>query len=392
MSKIVFFSTSYDGHINPTLAIVRELVSQGHQVWYYSYNSYKEEIESAGATFVSCDEYDCKLTLSPEELAQIDTDIRFSVKVMVNTTLAMDKKVVADMEEIKPDCIVADTAACWGKAVALKLGIPFVASNTTMLFNRRYPKETERRTFSEYLKYSWVRMRANMEARRLKKAGYPVRSAKKLLKSGRKTDTIVYTTKEFQPRADTFPSKFTFVGPLLKPAKVETRKRLDTLIYVSMRGINAKLPKLYENIIRAYESWNAQVIVSAGDIIPEEEFMNVPINFFLYKSVDQISVLEKSAAFVTHCGMNSVCEALALGVPLLLIPRTDEQWRVAERVAELGAGIILQRYDWTSIQKATVKLIEEDSYKENAAKIAENFKNASGAKAAVEKILSLCNN
>ena len=33
------------------------------------------------------------------------------------------------------DCIVADSMAVWGKAIALKLNIPFVSSTTTFAFN-----------------------------------------------------------------------------------------------------------------------------------------------------------------------------------------------------------------------------------------------------------------
>ena len=57
--------------------------------------------------------------------------------------------------------------------------------------------------------------------------------------------------------------------------------------------------------------------------------------------VDQMEVLSRASLFITHCGMNSVSEALYMGVPLLLFPLTGEQRAVARRVAELGAGIML---------------------------------------------------
>ena len=46
MSKIVFFCIPAHGHTNPTLNVVKELISRGHQVWYYSYESFREKIES----------------------------------------------------------------------------------------------------------------------------------------------------------------------------------------------------------------------------------------------------------------------------------------------------------------------------------------------------------
>ena len=65
MSKIVFFCIPAHGHTNPTLGVVRELVSRGHEVWYYSYNIMREKIVEAGATFVSCDEFDAQQKLTP---------------------------------------------------------------------------------------------------------------------------------------------------------------------------------------------------------------------------------------------------------------------------------------------------------------------------------------
>ena len=140
MSKIVFFCIPAHGHTNPTLGVVRELVSRGHQVWYYSYNMMREKIESAGATFISCDDYDMEQKLNAKDSARVGKDLAFSTKILVDTTLALDDKVCREMAELKPDCIVADSMALWGKAVARKLDIPFVSSTTTFAFNRHSAK------------------------------------------------------------------------------------------------------------------------------------------------------------------------------------------------------------------------------------------------------------
>ena len=136
MSKIVFFCIPAHGHTNPTLGVVKELVSRGHQVWYYSYNIMREKIESAGATFISCDDYDTEQKLSAKDATRVGKDLAFSTKILVDTTLALDDKVCREMTELKPDCIVADSMALWGKAVALKCNIPFVSSTTTFAFNK----------------------------------------------------------------------------------------------------------------------------------------------------------------------------------------------------------------------------------------------------------------
>ena len=97
MSKIVFFCIPAHGHTNPTLGVVKELVNRGHQVLYYSYNAMREKIEAAGATFVSCDDYDMEQKLTPKDAARVGKDLAFSTRILVDTTLALDDKVCADI-------------------------------------------------------------------------------------------------------------------------------------------------------------------------------------------------------------------------------------------------------------------------------------------------------
>ena len=140
MSRIVFCCIPAQGHTNPTLGVVRELVARGHEVLYYSYSMLREKIEAAGATFIACDEFDAEQHLTPQEGARIGSDLALSTRVLVDTTLALDEMVCTEMERLRPDCIVADSMAVWGKAVAMKLGIPFLSSTTTFAFNQHSAK------------------------------------------------------------------------------------------------------------------------------------------------------------------------------------------------------------------------------------------------------------
>ena len=97
MSKIVFFCIPAYGHTNPTLGVVRELTARGHEVRYYSYEPMRTLIEAAGAQFVACDPYDCEQHLTPADGARVGKDIAFSTHILVETTLALDEMVCADM-------------------------------------------------------------------------------------------------------------------------------------------------------------------------------------------------------------------------------------------------------------------------------------------------------
>ena len=173
MYKIVFFCIPAHGHTNPTLAVVKELVSRGHQVWYYSYDLFREKIQAAGATYVSCDAFDAELRLSPDEAARIGKDIALSTRVLTDTALALDSTVCAHMKQLQPDCIVADSMAVWGKAVAMKLKIPFVSSTTTFAFNR-YSAKIMKQSAADLVKMLFAMPRIQKDIRRLQQAGYPV--------------------------------------------------------------------------------------------------------------------------------------------------------------------------------------------------------------------------
>jgi len=391
VSKIVFFCIPAHGHTNPTLGVVRELVSRGHQVWYYSYNAMREKIESAGASFISCDDYDMEQKLKAKDSARMGKDLAFSTKILVDTTLALDDKVCREMAELKPDCIVADSMALWGKAVARKLGIPFVSSTTTFAFNQHSAK-IMKQGIGDLVKMLLAMPKTTKQIKRLQSKGYPVKNILDIIGNDDNTHTIVYTSPQFQPCSETFSDKYAFVGPSIRPATHRIEKERNKLIYISMGTVNNDMMPFYKTCISALANTDYQVIMSVGNLVTIEEFGELPENISVFSHVDQIAVLQQADVFVSHCGMNSVSESLYFAVPLIMLPQTSEQSGVAERVYELGAGIKLDKSDASSLLNAISKLFTESSYTQNAAAISEGFKRCSGAKGAADKILQVCKN
>ena len=389
MSKIVFFCIPAHGHTNPTLGVVRELIARGHEVWYYSYEMFREKIESAGAVFVPCDDFNMEQKLSPKDAARVGKDLAFSTKILVDTTLALDEKVCADMERLKPDCIVTDSMAAWGKAVALKLGIPFVISNTTFTFNRHSAK-IMKQSFGEMLNMILSMPKISRDIKRLQGRGYQVKNVLDLIGSDENAHTVVYTSPEFQPCSETFSDKFAFVGPSVRPAAGAFEKTREKLIYISMGTVNNDMMPLYRRCIAALADAPYQVVMSVGNLIPGEEFGEVPKHISICAHVDQIAVLEQADVFLSHCGMNSVSESLYFGVPLVMLPQTSEQKGVAERVKQLGAGLMLDKTDAPAILHAIDAVLNDPGYEQNAAAIGEGFRRCPGAKGAAEKILRVC--
>ena len=247
MSKIAFFCIPAHGHTNPTLEVVKELVSRGNEVRYYSYDCFKEKIEATGADYISCDSYDIQMKLTQKDGERMAKDIAFSTEILVKTTLAMDDTIIDEMSQWKPDCIVADSMAMWGKLAAYKLSIPFISSTTTFAFNR-YSAKIMKQDITQLFTMLLSIPKANKFMKQLRAKGYPVKNVLSVVQIVNDTNTIVYTSPQFQPCADTFSDKYTFVGPSIRTLDYEVIKPQRKTIYISMGTVNNLMKIFIENV------------------------------------------------------------------------------------------------------------------------------------------------
>lgn len=384
--KIAWFNIPAYGHTNPTLSLVKEMIDAGHEVTYFSFEKFRGMIESTGAVFVPCDEYDLNID-AKDGGNRVGKDLAFSIELIVESTLAMDGLMERVIPEIKPDLIIADSMAFCGKLAAMKYGIPYVCSNTTFAFNRyaaKYMNQGMGGLFGTFFAMPKIRK----QLKRLREKGYMVKSFLELISNDNETDTIVYTSKEFQPCAGTFSDKYCFIGPSIRPVEEPAEKTAEKTVYISM-GTVLSSREMYENCVEALRGTDYQVIVSMGETAGE--FADLPDNIKVYKSVDQMAVLKIADAFITHCGMNSASEGLFFEVPLILSPQTPEQLAVAKRTEELGAGVMLPESQRSAddIRNAVEKVLYDGSYKEAAVQISKGFKRSGGVKEAREFLESI---
>ena len=375
--KIAWFCIPAHGHTNPTLGLVKEMTEAGHEVIYFSFEQFREKIENAGAQFISCD--DCEIEMEDRENSdRVGKDIAFSTELLVKSTLALDDMVAEKVRQIKPDLIVSDSVAYWGKLTAMKYNIPYVSSTTTFAFNN-YSSKYMQHGIGELFKMLFAMPKVNRQIKKLRDKGYPVKSIFEIVSNDNATNTIVYTSKEFQPCADTFSDKYCFVGPSIRPINCEMKKTAEKTIYISM-GTVVKNKEIYRNCIEALGNADYQVILSLGE--NAEDYGEVPENIEVYPSVDQMAVLAITDLFLTHCGMNSTSEALYYEVPLVMFPQTPEQGAVAKRVEELGAGKMLASADKETIRNTIESVLSDAKYKAAAKDISAGFKRCGGVRAA----------
>jgi MGT family glycosyltransferase len=213
-----------------------------------------------------------------------------------------------------------------------------------------------------------------------------VKSVLDIIANDNDTKTIVYTSPLFQPCAETFSENYAFVGPILREAEALIEKAEIPTIYISLGTVDNTHPDFYRNCLKAMDGQPYRAILSVGTDTDIAKLDEIPSNCLVYNTVDQIAVLQQADVFVTHCGMNSVSEALYFGVPLVLFPQTPEQQGVANRVLELNAGIALEDTTPEGIRRTVQTALERQELREGAAAIQASFHRCGGAKAAADVI------
>ena len=384
MKNIMFFCIPAYGHHNPTIAVVKELVNRGNRVRYYSFNEFRDKIESTGAEFISCDMY---LPEVSEDIVSGSTTMSSTEMTIVDlrTTARMDGFLKEQVEEFQPDVIVSDSVCFWGKLTARKYKIPMVVSTTTFAFNK-HSSNYMKSSFSEIKDLIKGNKLVKAELKKLEAYGYHEKSVMPLVQNDNYTDTIVYATKKYQPCSETFSKHYAFVGPSLltdyKPDKEHDRP----LVYISLGTVVSNKPDFYKKCIQALENEDVDVIIACGRVVNPDTLNGLADNVKVYQSVNQLEILSKANVFLTHNGMNSTSESLYMGTPMVFFPQINEQRAVARRAGETGAGIELKEESVEGIHDAIMEVLTNEKYAKSAMECSEDFRASEGPKGAAEFI------
>lgn len=384
MKKIAFFCIPAHGHTNPMLPVAAELVRRGNIVRFYSFNEFGEKIRATGAEFISCDSFLPELT--DQEEAGLKTVSTTEMTVQdIRITLGMDAFLDEEFRRFQPDIVYTDSVCFWGKLSAWKHNVPMVVSTSTFAFNQlssQYMKNTPR----EMADMIFGLPRISRELKKLQPYGYHVKGVFSLIQNDNSTDTIVYTSRRFQPFEESFSDHYAFVGPSVFSDALPDKEKERPLIYISMGTVINDRPDFYKKCIEALKAMNADVVISCGNAVNREDLGELPDNVLVFPYVDQLAILSRADAFITHCGMNSVSESLYMAAPMILYPQTSEQKAVARRVTEIGAGIVLEDDSVSGIRSAVQNILHNAAYGKAAAECSTDFRSCSGTGGAAEFI------
>jgi MGT family glycosyltransferase len=381
MAKGAFFNVPLFGHVNATLPVVRELVDRGEDITYYLTDSFRPQVERAGARF-----HRYESTLEGGMIgflpARMPTESRHVLSQLLEVVRAE-----------RPDYLVYDPMCLWARLLGQLLRIPALTFRPTMAMDPRSDQfvsffKSRAAAFSGIFEQAGKDLGALMQ-----QYGLPPIDLVGLLGQAEPLN-IVCVPRSFQTGGDTFDERFVFVGPSIQPrgdagdfpfAQLEG----GPVLYISLGTIFNNWPEFYRMCFSAFGGTHWRVVLATGHAVNAAELGPIPDNFLVRPSVPQLEVLERTDVFLTHGGANSLMEAFFYGVPVVVIPQMAEQPLNAQRVAELELGLALDRQSVTveQLRQSVARVADEPEFRARGRGMQQEVRDSGGYRRAAEAIL-----
>jgi len=413
MSKIGVFVSCATGHLNPTIALCRELKRRGHDVTFFGVADALEKVTAAGLGYISLGEKDYPLgttSLAARQLGELSGNAarRFTYRHLQRMAALSFEHGLPAVRESHIDLILVDQIEPAGPTIANHLGVPYVTIATGGLTNREIgvPPITVGWAYGGGL---WKAVRNRLgyaqldrETKTISKYVNQWRRRWKLPPYRTIDETLSPLAQlsqepfEFEFPRQRLPQCVHFLGPFID---VSARKstpfpwnRLtgEPLVYVSMGTLQNRNARVFQCIAEACLGFSVQLVMSmGGGGLGLAELPGAPL---IVDYAPQLGLLSKAALTITHAGLNTVMEALSRGVPMVAIPVASDQPGVAARVARIGAGEVvpLCHLDGARLRTSIERVLHNESFKQQAVrfqKLLRNYKGAAGAADVIERVV-----
>lgn len=416
--KIALVVTGASGHLFPMLSLANQLKlsdPRGREIIICSHLDGQEKIEAAGFKF-----YPFAKNIAPKGFFNsIMMKNSSGIKGLFHAFNTMNKVAESEIEDIaefiskeKPALLLIDNLQPASIVVSEKYQIPYflVSTSFPMGFDANIPpivtswkldpslfSKVKNRmanyAFNKFLEFT--RTTTNKYA---KKNNIPKLEAF----DGGKRNYLGYITQIFSQfdYPQKLPENVYYSGPFVKDS---VRKKTSNfpweklngkpLVYASLGTVANNKPEVFKQIAIAFENIEAQLIMSVGDRVSQEEIDAIPGEHLIVRFAPQLEILEKAKLFITHAGMNSTLESLRAGVPMLALPQMGDQPGVAARIKYVGAGEFILAKDLTvsSIREGVKAILNDAQYQQKAIEFSQLPAMQNGCKLAADIIESKIN-
>ncbi|MFD9356029.1 glycosyltransferase [Streptomyces sp. NPDC060031] len=391
--KVLFVVPPLAGHVNPTVAVAAELASRGHEIAWTGPAGPLARLLPAHAGILPAGERAgggyADLHTRWRDLRGVGA-LRFLwEEALIPLARAMVPGVTEAARTFGPDLVVADQQALAGPVVARRLGIPWATSAST--------SAELTRPFADFPRVGeWVAGQIGGLLAEFGDGAVAGSAASDWDPRFSERLVLVFSTPELVGRAEDFPPHYAFVGPAFgaRPAGPGFPwQALDPArqrVLVSLGTLNQEAgSRFYGAVLAAAERLADRVQLVL--VAPASLIGSAPGNVLHLERVPQPALLPHLDAVVCHAGHNTVCEALAHGLPLVVAPIRDDQPIVARQVVEAGAGVRVRfgRARAEELRDALTAVLDETGPRRAARRIQASFAAAGGAAAAPDRLEKL---
>ena len=427
MSRVLFTSMPFAGHIRPGLPIARELVDAGHEVLWYTGQKYARLVAGSGATFVpypeslDFDDADVDQQRRTEGAPPAKPglkDLRRDIQEVFLRPVAEHVGVLETIvENFRPDVVATEHTFIAGALLAERLQIPLVvfavtpmtlSSIDTAPFGTGLPPSTTRlgrlrnRALNAAMRQVIFRG-AQRQAAQLRESlglaplpGYFLDWTTTLAEK-----FLVPSVPEFEYQRSDLPGSVQFVGTFL-PAGVDdgwtpptwwsdlaaARQAGRPVVLVTQGTLATDPDNLLRPAINALADQDVLVIATSGGPNPETVLAerDRPANVRIVAFVPFTELLPLVDVMVTTGGYGGVQMALAYGVPLVGAGTTEDKMEVNARVAHSGAGVSLRvdRPTPAQVLSGVRTVLGDPAYRAKARVLQQAYARYGGARWAAE--------
>ncbi len=157
----------------------------------------------------------------------------------------------------------------------------------------------------------------------------------------------VLTTPELEfPRQSPLPPEVRLIGPCVDFERREPPLPPltgDPLVYASVGTVEQMSSgdgAFLRNVIAAFaDGPPRQLVIGTGNATTTAALQPLPPGVHVADTQPQLALLRRASLAITHGGGGTVRECVALGVPMLVFPRNDDQFGGSARVVFHGLGL-----------------------------------------------------
>jgi MGT family glycosyltransferase len=392
MARAVVFTYPDPSHVLSALPVFAELARRGEQVTIYSTATYRDAIESSGATY-SC--YSGTMDASSNgPFGGMWRRIAFAEQVL--------PELLETLRAQRPDYVILDAAANWGSVVAGVLRIPAVSYRLTFALHRDMLDAAEmvRRFYGqasqEFVLQGMLDLAGYYETAHRVDRQYGSRTADVASSLECRCDlNLVLIARALQIEPERFDQSYRFVGRCLGESLEQDSSSwdelgADPLIYISLGTVFNNRPEFFRACLEAFGGLPLRVAMSAGRRVDLAALGPVPPNFLLaaYLPVPIAKLLARCTLAITHAGAGTLEECARAGLPQLMYPQAGDQFILADRVQQLGAGLRLSDADIAGgrLRELASRVMDDPSYRRAARALSESVRETGGTAQACDEI------